>query len=190
MIATPFLGLGTNLGDRFKNLTTAVARLVDYGQIILKGSSIYLSNPYGLQAQPSFYNTVIQIQTHLTPFQLLRLCKNIEREMGRTPGLRWGPRTIDIDILLWDRLVLHHSDLTIPHPGLTRRRFVLEPLLEMEPDMIDPVSLIPLQCFIPTLEDENQRLKQIMDASWLDTVTPRATKTNQVFLKSASAVPA
>ncbi len=140
-----YLGLGSNLGDRLHHLQSAVYHLQHHPVRLRAWSSAYRSEPYGLQAQPWFVNAVICVETPLDPYHLLHLCKRIERQLGRNLNDRWGPRVIDIDILLYGRLVLDDPVLTIPHPGLPNRRFVLDPLLEIEPRLIDPRSLLPLR---------------------------------------------
>lgn len=126
------LGLGTNIGNRRENLSTAVEKLRADGRLrIEKISSIYETEPFGLKEQASFLNAVIQIWTKLSPEALLALCQKIEREMGRIRRVRWGPRIIDIDLLVYERVFMRTNDLILPHPYLAQRRFVLEPMAEI-----------------------------------------------------------
>ncbi len=133
-----YLGLGTNLGHRARNLKEALCRLDDSSQI-KRISCAYRSEPWGYTEQPRFINMVVQITTPLPPSELLQALKVIEQDMGRAPGPKWGPRLIDIDILLYGDLILDDSGLTIPHPYLPERDFVLGPLCEIAPDLIHPV---------------------------------------------------
>jgi 2-amino-4-hydroxy-6-hydroxymethyldihydropteridine diphosphokinase len=135
-----YLGLGSNEGDRLANLRAARAALQRHGVEVVASSSVYETAPQGeVTDQPDFLNACLRIQTDLDPDSLLDACKQVERELGRTPGgARHGPRPIDVDVLLLgDRE--HRSDrLTLPHPEVTGRRFVLEPLLELDPELTLP----------------------------------------------------
>jgi len=132
-----FIGLGSNLGQRERNLKEAIERCKAFA-IIRKISSIYETEPWGMKDQPKFLNQVIDIECHLQPLELLAALKKIEKEMGRQPGLRYGPRVIDLDILLFDCLLMESADLTIPHPMLDQRAFVLVPLAEIAPRVRHP----------------------------------------------------
>lgn len=136
-MANVYLALGTNLGDREKNLSEALERLAAFVRIT-RASSIYETEPVGVREQPWFLNQVIAGTTTLSPVDLLRQVKKIEIEMGRTEGIRFGPRPIDIDILFYDRLIELSPVLTIPHPRLHERAFVLTPLAEIAPDLVHP----------------------------------------------------
>lgn len=128
------IGLGTNLGDRPTNLQSALDQLAHHPSCeLLARSSIYQSAPMGPQDQPDFLNMACQLQTSLQPLQLLELCKQLEADLGRLPGERWGPRLIDLDILLFGEQFLQQDELSIPHPGLSERAFVLLPLTELVP---------------------------------------------------------
>jgi len=128
-----YLGLGSNLGDREGSLCRAAACLSDAGVECVKASSVYESEPFGYSDQPAFLNAVIEARTRLSAQELLTIAKEIERLMGRVPGPRWGPRPIDIDILLYDDLTITTEELTVPHPGMQQRPFVLLPLHEIAP---------------------------------------------------------
>lgn len=134
-MAVVFLGLGGNLGDRAANLREARRRLVQGGVEIDRCSSLYETEPWGVADQPRFLNAVCRGHTEVDPEALLRLAKRIEAEMGRVPTVRYGPRPIDIDILLYDQRTLATGELTIPHPRLRERAFVLVPLAEIAPDL-------------------------------------------------------
>ncbi|MFQ6016166.1 MAG: 2-amino-4-hydroxy-6-hydroxymethyldihydropteridine diphosphokinase [Anaerolineae bacterium] len=137
-MAEIYLGLGSNLGDREANLRQALKKLEPRVQL-RKVSSIYETEPVGFKEQPHFLNIACQGETDLPPENLLRLLKKIEQGMGRQTTIRWGPRTIDLDILFYDDLVLTTPDLTIPHPRLPERAFVLVPLAEIAPELVHPV---------------------------------------------------
>lgn len=135
-MARAYLSLGSNLGDRKAMLDGALARLEASGRLtVLKRSSIYETEPIGVVDQPWFYNLVAEVDTPLSAEELLDLTKHVEQEMQRTREIRWGPRTIDIDLLLYDDLESTSEHLTVPHPEMTRRRFVLEPLCEIAPEL-------------------------------------------------------
>lgn len=131
-----FLGLGSNQGDRAENLSAAL-RMIDAieGVSVARISSVYETEPVGYADQPAFLNMVVRVRAGLSPEKLLDALKKIERDLGRTHGVRWGPRPIDLDILLIEGVRRDTSRLTIPHPRLTRRQFVLVPLAEIEPEV-------------------------------------------------------
>jgi 2-amino-4-hydroxy-6-hydroxymethyldihydropteridine diphosphokinase len=133
-----YLGLGSNLGDRAANIARAVQLLSDAGRM-LAVSSLYETEPWGIRDQPMFLNAACLLETDLSPEQLFGAIKTIEHDMGRVPTVRWGPRLIDIDILLYDDVVLSLPDLIIPHPRLHERSFVLIPLREIAADVVHPV---------------------------------------------------
>jgi len=137
-MATTYLGLGSNLGNRARNIYGALRRLgsfVSLGEI----SSLYETEPVGLADQPWFLNLVCRADTNLGPHELLAVAKRIEREMGRKEGVRFGPRLVDIDLLLYEDLVLRSAGLEIPHPRLHERDFVLIPLNEIAPALVHPI---------------------------------------------------
>jgi 2-amino-4-hydroxy-6-hydroxymethyldihydropteridine diphosphokinase len=129
-----YLGIGSNLGNRMENLETAWKTFH-----IEKRSSVYETEPVDVLQQPWFLNMVIEIKTDESPRELLQHSQKIESEMGRTRNIPKGPRTIDIDILFYNDLVIAETDLIIPHPEIPYRRFVLEPLNEIAPTLIHPV---------------------------------------------------
>ena len=133
-----FLSLGSNIGDRMENITTALDRLNEIGEIVAV-SSIYETEPVEFRAQPWFLNCVAKFKTEKMPKQLLTAILKIEQSMGRQREQKKGPRIIDIDILLFGRSVMDAAGLTIPHPSMHRRRFVLEPLVEIDPGTRHPL---------------------------------------------------
>ena len=134
-----YLGLGSNLGERTRNLEKSLEKITGLASIEQK-SSIYETEPWGLKEQPNFLNQVIRINTRLAPLELLSALKKIERTMGRKKSVKYGPRLIDLDILFYDDLVMKTETLTIPHPMLTQRAFVLVPLNEIAPNHLHPVE--------------------------------------------------
>jgi 2-amino-4-hydroxy-6-hydroxymethyldihydropteridine diphosphokinase len=136
---TYFLGIGSNLGDKRRNLERARRRLEAAGLTILKASSVYRTEPVDVVGQPWFLNQVLKVETDLGPQELLDLAKSIERAMKRIPAARGGPRTIDVDILLAGDTIIDTPGLIIPHPRLAARNFVLVPLLEIAPGAVHPV---------------------------------------------------
>jgi 2-amino-4-hydroxy-6-hydroxymethyldihydropteridine diphosphokinase len=135
-----YLGLGSNEGDRLANLRAAREALGRRGVEVLASSSVYETAPQGeVSDQPDFLNACLQVRTTLGPEELLDESKTVERELGRTPGgVRHGPRPIDVDVLLLGELELRSERLALPHPEVTSRRFVLEPLLELDPELALP----------------------------------------------------
>lgn len=133
-----YLGLGSNLGDRKANLEKAL-QLLGERLTILGVSSLYQTEPVGHQEQPMFFNAVCHAETDLGPLQLLSLIKGIEAALGRVPSFSSGPRSIDVDILFYGDLTLDTGDLTIPHPRVGERAFVLIPLREIAPELVHPV---------------------------------------------------
>ncbi len=139
-----FLGLGSNLGDRLGHLRDALSELEARGVTIVARSSVWQSAPVG-PAQPDYLNAVVEVETALSPRELLAACKQLERERGRDPqGLRWGPRPLDVDLLLADVRV-DEPDLQVPHAQLANRAFVLRPLCEVcAPSRLHPVLGVTL----------------------------------------------
>jgi 2-amino-4-hydroxy-6-hydroxymethyldihydropteridine diphosphokinase len=138
-LTTAYLSLGSNLGDREANLLQALECLESAAGVqILRRSSIYETEPQQMREQPWFLNQVVKIGATLSPIELLARIRDIERELGRERVVAKGPRTIDIDILFYGDLILATTELQIPHPRLADRRFVLEPLAELAPDLRHP----------------------------------------------------
>ena len=137
---TVYLGLGSNLGEREDLLHRALGALGLAGVTILRHSSIYETAPMMVVDQPWFLNMAAEAETDLFPLQLLQAIKGVERALGRKRGVPKGPRVIDIDILLYGKFVIETPELTVPHPGIAERRFVLEPLAELSPGLRHPVT--------------------------------------------------
>jgi 2-amino-4-hydroxy-6-hydroxymethyldihydropteridine diphosphokinase len=129
-----FLALGSNLGDRAANLQRAVDLLAEHGVAVGRSSRVYETDPVGGPPQPDYLNAVIEVSTTLPPPALLEACLQVEREMGRARGERWGPRVIDVDVLTYGQEDVDEPGLQIPHPRMHERGFVLAPLLELTAD--------------------------------------------------------
>lgn len=134
-----YLGIGSNLGIREDNCLMAISLLEENGLKITKRSAMHETTPWGVRDQPKFINMAIEAETDISPLELLSLIKKIEGDMGRQPAIKWGPRVIDIDILLYGDMLLCEADLTIPHPLMQEREFVLRALSEIAPDIMHPV---------------------------------------------------
>ena len=133
-----YLALGTNLGDRLGNLKQAISALTPQVDVKAK-SAVYETPPWGYEDQPKFLNQVIKARTYLDPEPLLKHLKRLELALGRQASFPNGPRSIDIDLLFYDDLVLNKPSIVIPHPRLHERGFVLLPLLDLDPDLVHPV---------------------------------------------------
>lgn len=138
-MARVYIGIGSNLGDKEGNCRAAIERLLVKGVAVNKVSSPYQTKPWGVEEQPDFVNMAVEAETGIHPPELLAILKEIEKEMGRQDGLRWGPRLIDLDLLFYGDVVISGEGLTIPHPLLHKRDFVLLPLAEIAADFVHPV---------------------------------------------------
>jgi 2-amino-4-hydroxy-6-hydroxymethyldihydropteridine diphosphokinase len=164
-MATVYVGLGANIGNREANLLMALRAMTRMARVEAV-SSLYETDPIGaVQDQPAFYNAVCRIETGLEPESLLRFLKGIEHEIGRRPGGPvGGPRPIDLDILLYDDRTVETEDLTIPHPRLAERAFVLVPLAEIAPDVFHPQLAETIAALSEIVETEGVR--RIRDIGW------------------------
>ena len=134
-----FLGLGSNLGDRRRHLDEATDRLLAVGLVAV--SPVYSSTPVGGPAQDDFLNCVVELDTDLAARQLLAVCGRLEAAASRVRGERWGPRTLDVDVLWVDGEAVDDVDLQVPHPRMWQRRFVLAPLRDLAPDLVTPAQV-------------------------------------------------
>ena len=149
-----FIGIGANRGDAVEQCRKAFVHLENVPGIrVLRNSSLYRTEPIGPKDQPWYVNAVSEIRTTLLPRDLLQALKSIEVLMDRRPGPRWGPREIDLDILLYGQMVVNEEDLVIPHPELHRRRFVLEPLFEIASYAIHPSYGVSMKGLLDRLEN-------------------------------------
>jgi 2-amino-4-hydroxy-6-hydroxymethyldihydropteridine diphosphokinase len=137
-----FLGLGSNVGDRLANLSRAVGLLcAEDGVRVRRSSRVWETDPVGGPPQPDFLNAVVEVETVLSPRELLAVCHRVESALGRVRDVQWGPRTIDVDLLLFDDRVVADPDLVVPHPRMTERAFVVLPLLELDADLRLPSGM-------------------------------------------------
>ena len=135
-----YLALGSNVGDRQQIIISAIESLHNHSQFFdIRISSMYLTEPYGLSQQRGFVNCAVRLESILSPRELLTEIQRIENQFGRTREIKWGPRTLDIDILFYGNEIIQEPDLIIPHPEIHKRSFVLQPLCELCPDLIHPV---------------------------------------------------
>jgi 2-amino-4-hydroxy-6-hydroxymethyldihydropteridine diphosphokinase len=136
-----YLSLGSNLGDRKKNILDALDELKQVKNIYISGlSSFYETEPYGNKDQPAFINIIVKVKTDIDPYELLNVCKKIEKKIGRVERGRWREREIDIDIIFYNSKIIVNEVLSIPHKEYQNRKFVLEPLNEIAPEFVCPLS--------------------------------------------------
>ncbi|TRZ36408.1 2-amino-4-hydroxy-6-hydroxymethyldihydropteridine diphosphokinase [Niallia circulans] len=155
MSNTAFLSLGSNIGERLENLREAVLMLEQNNSIeVVSVSSIYETDPVGYEEQEMFLNIAVQVRTLLSPFDLLGACQDIEQKLGRKRIIRWGPRTIDLDILLFNHENIESEKLIIPHPRMEERAFVLIPLIEIAPFVKVPNKSTHLKESLELLHDK------------------------------------
>jgi len=154
---TVYLGIGSNLGSRRENCLRAIGLLEGRGLKITKRSSLHKTEPWGLKEQPEFINMALEVETELQPAELLTVLKQVERDMGRERSVKWGPRIIDLDILLYDDLIITGGDLTVPHPLMHERAFVLVPLAEIAPSKVHPVFLKKISDLLLDLKRQRSR---------------------------------
>jgi 2-amino-4-hydroxy-6-hydroxymethyldihydropteridine diphosphokinase len=149
-----FLLLGTNQGDKLGNLTAARTSIQKISGRVIKSSKVYKTSPWGKSDQEDFYNQAIEIVSPLPPEKLLESILEIETQIGRTRFEKWGPRLIDIDILLYGNEVIDQISLTIPHPRMHERRFALIPLCEIAPDVVHPIFKTTVEQLLRQCQDE------------------------------------
>jgi 2-amino-4-hydroxy-6-hydroxymethyldihydropteridine diphosphokinase len=150
-----YIGIGSNIGDKLANCEKAISETLkaDHHKLLSK-SSYFKTLPVGYTSQDWFVNGVIKIETDLEAPELLHTLKTIESQMGRQESFRWGPRTIDLDILFFDDLEIRTEDLQIPHPLIQNRQFVLIPLVEIDPNLIHPVFKKTIQKLLANLKED------------------------------------
>ena len=155
-----YIGFGSNIGDRLKHIQNAIHAISKTEGISLqKISSVYKTDPVGYETQGEFLNGVAAIQTNLSPLSLLHTLKDIETAIGRQHRIRWGPREIDLDILIYGDLCLQTEQLVVPHPEMHLRRFVLVPLAEIAPNLVHPIFQKTIQTLLERLEDDKSVTK-------------------------------
>jgi 2-amino-4-hydroxy-6-hydroxymethyldihydropteridine diphosphokinase len=158
MPTVAYIGIGSNVGDKAANCMRAIESLAEAGRIIAV-SSLYYTEPVGFKAQEDFINAVVALDTDRPPVELLAICHAIEDRQGRRRTVRWGPRTIDLDILLYGDLVMSLPDLDIPHPLMAARKFVLAPFVEIAPDVVHPILKKTMSQLLGELRDTHTVLK-------------------------------
>lgn len=158
---TAYIAIGSNIGDKSANCENGIRLLVESGTCdVLTRSHFYRTEPVEYTDQDWFINAALKVNTLLDPADLLRLLKNIEVETGRVDsGIRFGPRILDMDIILYDDMVLQDNDLVIPHPRMHERRFVLQPMCDIDPTIVHPRLKKDLKSLLDKLDDETQRIK-------------------------------
>ncbi len=149
-----YLILGANLGDRMGQLLLAHKLLMDQVEII-RASSLYKTKAWGIIEQPDYINQVVLVQTSLSPKELLTFVLHVEQKMGRRRITKWAPRTIDIDILYYNNEVINQPGLILPHPHISKRNFVLEPLCELAPTEIHPINSKTQQELLAVCSDQS-----------------------------------
>ena len=177
-----WLALGSNLSDREATLRAALKELTAAGIVIEAVSSLYATAPQGVVDQPEFLNCVAKAQTNLSAHEALLRCQAIEATHGRARTIRWGPRTLDIDVLFYDDLISTDPDLRLPHPRLWERAFVLAPLLELWPDLAAP-SGEPAKLLLDQLLRE-QRVRLLMSAAWAEITGRDDAGTNKTSVQA------
>lgn len=156
MKAKAYLGLGANIGERHENLKRAIQLLNDESHVeVTKESSIYETAPYGKTDQPDFLNMVLEVKTDLEPIELLEFCLSVENELGRVREEVWGPRIIDIDVLMYEDLEIDIDNLIVPHEEMHLRKFVLEPLNEIAPNAVHPTFNKTVKELLDELNGDN-----------------------------------
>ena len=157
-----YISIGSNLGERERNCRRAVEGISAFAGVTAV-SSYYETEPVGVEDQPLFINCAIEIATDLAPRELLRKLQAIENKLGRTHKIKWGPRTIDLDIIFYGNEIINDSDLKVPHPEAHKRRFVLEPIREIAPELVHPLLKLSVTELLDSLNDPHKVVK--LDAS-------------------------
>jgi 2-amino-4-hydroxy-6-hydroxymethyldihydropteridine diphosphokinase len=151
-----YIGLGSNVGDREERLRTGVKSLQDRHITVRRSAALYWTEPRDIEDQPWFLNTVVEVRTLLEPEALLQHCLEIEKAVGRVRDVSRGPRPLDLDILLYKDRILDLPGLTVPHPRYRERRFVLVPMVELAPDLGDPVSGLTMRQLLDLCQDTGE----------------------------------
>jgi len=153
-----FIALGANIGEKRKTMLSALEKLTRRGVKILRVSDFIITQPYGVTDQPEFLNAVAEVATKLSPPELLRVLLSIENELGRVRLRRWGERNIDLDLLLYDDIVMRSAELTLPHPDMQNRDFVLRPLAQIAPQIVHPLLRKTVLQLLEELDKRNNVL--------------------------------
>lgn len=158
---TAAIALGSNMGDRLGNLRQAVHLLENQRIRVTTRSDVFETNPVGVENQRRFLNACILVQTDLSPLELLAETQRVETQLGRARDVRWGPRTIDLDILLFDKMIVNEETLVIPHPRMTERAFVLVPLAQICPGRLHPGTGETIAALAEKIRDEDRSMQRI-----------------------------
>ncbi len=158
-----FISVGSNIGDKFENCKNGIAALTEAGiSTLIKQSKFYFTEPVDYKDQDWFVNSVVKVETFLDPFGLFRRLQSIQRKEGRTrDAIRYGPRVLDLDIILFDDIVMNSSRLIIPHPRMHKRCFVLKPFCDIDPNIIHPVLKKDMQYLLDNLDENGQKIKDL-----------------------------
>ena len=158
-----FISVGSNLGDKIENCRKGInGLLADGSSILVNSSSFYRTSPVDYEDQDWFVNLVVMIKTGLDPFELLDQIQGIEKDVGRkTKTIRFGPRVLDLDIVLFDDRVIQTANLEVPHPRMHKRRFVLKPICDIEPSMMHPVLGKDMRSLLESIQDSEQEIVEI-----------------------------
>ena len=160
-----YLGIGSNLGDPIENCRAALREIASLKNVqVLRRSSLYRTEPVGDTPQDWFVNGVVEVRTTFTALQLIKALQRVEQALGRERNERWGPRTIDIDILLYGREIIKTEILVVPHPEMHKRRFVLVPIHEIAPYEIHPLYGVSMKGLLDRLEDDHA--VERIDTDW------------------------
>lgn len=155
-----YIGIGSNQGNKYENCVLAIESICSHKKNkLLKQSSLYLTEPWGYKEQDDFINAVIKIETSLSPLNLLSILQSVEKKLGKKKNGKWGPRTIDLDILFYNNQTLESPQLTIPHPLLHQRGFVLIPLKEIDHHLIHPLFNQTVSQLVDRLNDDKRATK-------------------------------
>ena len=163
MLSEAYIGLGSNLGDSARNIRAAL-NLIDEFSVDLTPSPLYRTAPQGFRNQPAFFNAVCRIRTRLDPFRLMERLLSVENAIGRRRTFRNAPRLLDLDILLYNRLVLHTPPLVLPHPRIEERIFVLRPLADIAPHIKHPVTGLSATEMLRNLPAQSDAIERVADA--------------------------
>ena len=158
MMNKAYIALGSNIPPRFNYLKEAIGAIHELDQVsVINQSAIYETEPVGYKDQNKFLNQVIEVNTRKTALELLELCQSIENRLGRKRSVRWGPRTIDLDILLYEQEIIEMDQLLVPHPRMTQRAFVLIPLMELAPNLTLPIINKTVSEQLDSLSNDEKR---------------------------------
>jgi 2-amino-4-hydroxy-6-hydroxymethyldihydropteridine diphosphokinase len=159
-VHTAYIGAGSNIGDKLLNCKNGISALTNTQDAAVKAwSRFYKTEPVDYKNQDWFINVVVKVETPLAPFELLKTIKSIEKDAGRMDGsLRFGPRILDLDIILYDDLVANSSELIVPHPRMHKRRFVLRPICDIDPTIVHPVLKKEMQALLDVIDENEQRI--------------------------------